>query len=416
MQKQNSFTTFVAMKINKILVANRGEIALRVMRTAREMGIKTVAVYSEADRNAIHTRFADEAYFIGPPQSNQSYLLMDKILEVAKMSGADAIHPGYGFLSENAVFAEKVAAAGIKFIGPSAYSINMMGDKISAKQAAKNYHIPMVPGTDHAITDIAEAKAVAKKAGYPILIKASAGGGGKGMRVVNNEEELEEQMHRAMSEALSAFGNDAVFIEKFVTSPRHIEIQVLADDHGNVVYLFERECSIQRRHQKLVEEAPSAVVSPEMRKAMGESAVMVAKACNYSGAGTVEFLVDDQLNYYFLEMNTRLQVEHPVTEFITGLDLVREQILIAEGKALSFTQDDLRIHGHAIELRVTAEDPTNNFLPDIGKLITYRRPQGHGIRVDDGYEEGMDIPIYYDPLLAKLIVHAQTRELACKKM
>jgi len=404
------------MKINKILVANRGEIALRVMRTAREMGIKTVAVYSEADRNAIHTRFADEAYFIGPPQSNQSYLLMDKILEVAKMSGADAIHPGYGFLSENAVFAEKVAAAGIKFIGPSAYSINMMGDKISAKQAAKNYHIPMVPGTDHAITDIAEAKAVAKKAGYPILIKASAGGGGKGMRVVNNEEELEEQMHRAMSEALSAFGNDAVFIEKFVTSPRHIEIQVLADDHGNVVYLFERECSIQRRHQKLVEEAPSAVVSPEMRKAMGESAVMVAKACNYSGAGTVEFLVDDQLNYYFLEMNTRLQVEHPVTEFITGLDLVREQILIAEGKALSFTQDDLRIHGHAIELRVTAEDPTNNFLPDIGKLITYRRPQGHGIRVDDGYEEGMDIPIYYDPLLAKLIVHAQTRELACKKM
>ena len=404
------------MKINKILVANRGEIALRVMRTAREMGIKTVAVYSEADRNAIHTRFADEAYFIGPPQSNQSYLLMDKILEVAKMSGADAIHPGYGFLSENAVFAEKVAEAGIKFIGPSAYSINMMGDKISAKQAAKNYHIPMVPGTDHAITDIAEAKAVAKKAGYPILIKASAGGGGKGMRVVNNEEELEEQMHRAMSEALSAFGNDAVFIEKFVTSPRHIEIQVLADDHGNVVYLFERECSIQRRHQKLVEEAPSAVVSPEMRKAMGESAVMVAKACNYSGAGTVEFLVDDQLNYYFLEMNTRLQVEHPVTEFITGLDLVREQILIAEGKALSFTQDDLRIHGHAIELRVTAEDPTNNFLPDIGKLITYRRPQGHGIRVDDGYEEGMDIPIYYDPLLAKLIVHAQTRELACKKM
>ncbi|HMX04046.1 MAG TPA: acetyl-CoA carboxylase biotin carboxylase subunit [Chitinophagales bacterium] len=402
--------------MTKILVANRGEIALRVMRTAREMGIKTVAVYSEADRNAIHTRFADEAYFIGPPQSNQSYLLMDKILEVAKMSGADAIHPGYGFLSENAVFAEKVAAAGIKFIGPSAYSINMMGDKISAKQAAKNYHIPMVPGTDHAITDIAEAKAVAKKAGYPILIKASAGGGGKGMRVVNNEEELEEQMHRAMSEALSAFGNDAVFIEKFVTSPRHIEIQVLADDHGNVVYLFERECSIQRRHQKLVEEAPSAVVSPEMRKAMGESAVMVAKACNYSGAGTVEFLVDDQLNYYFLEMNTRLQVEHPVTEFITGLDLVREQILIAEGKALSFTQDDLRIHGHAIELRVTAEDPTNNFLPDIGKLITYRRPQGHGIRVDDGYEEGMDIPIYYDPLLAKLIVHAQTRELACKKM
>ncbi len=404
------------MKIKKILIANRGEIALRVMRTAREMGIKTVAVYSEADRNALHTRFADEAYLIGPPASNKSYLLMDKILEVAKLSGADAIHPGYGFLSENAEFSQKVSDAGLIFIGPSAHSINMMGDKISAKQAAKGYDIPMVPGTDHAISDIAEAKAVAKKAGYPILIKASAGGGGKGMRVVNNEEELEEQMHRAMSEALSAFGNDAVFIEKFVTSPRHIEIQVLADNHGNVVYLFERECSIQRRHQKLVEEAPSAVVSPAMRKAMGESAVNVARACNYSGAGTVEFLVDEQLNFYFLEMNTRLQVEHPVTELITGLDLVREQILVAEGEKLAFTQDDLRINGHAIELRVTAEDPTNNFLPDIGKLVTYRRPQGHGIRVDDGYEEGMDIPIYYDPLLSKLIVHAETRELACKKM
>jgi propionyl-CoA carboxylase alpha chain len=380
------------------------------------MGIKTVAVYSEADRNARHTQFADEAYLIGPPPSNQSYLLMDKIIEVAKACGADAIHPGYGFLSENAVFAQKVEANGIIFIGPTPESIDMMGDKLSAKQAAKKFNIPMVPGTDHAIVDVAEAKSVAAIAGYPILIKASAGGGGKGMRVVNNDEELEEQMHRAMSEALSAFGSDAVFIEKFVSSPRHIEIQVLADTQGNVVYLFERECSIQRRHQKLVEEAPSSVVSPEMRKAMGESAVNAAKACNYRGAGTVEFLVDADLNYYFLEMNTRLQVEHPVTEFITGLDLVREQILIAEGKPLSFTQEDLKIHGHAIELRVTAEDPTNNFLPDIGKLITYRRPQGHGIRVDDGYEEGMDIPIYYDPLLSKLIVHAATRELACKKM
>ena len=404
------------MKITKLLVANRGEIAIRVMRTAREMGIKTVAVYSEADRNARHTQFADEAYLIGPPPSNQSYLLMDKIIEVAKACGADAIHPGYGFLSENAVFAQKVEANGIIFIGPTPESIDMMGDKLSAKQAAKKFNIPMVPGTDHAIVDVAEAKSVAAIAGYPILIKASAGGGGKGMRVVNNDEELEEQMHRAMSEALSAFGSDAVFIEKFVSSPRHIEIQVLADTQGNVVYLFERECSIQRRHQKLVEEAPSSVVSPEMRKAMGESAVNAAKACNYRGAGTVEFLVDADLNYYFLEMNTRLQVEHPVTEFITGLDLVREQILIAEGKPLSFTQEDLKIHGHAIELRVTAEDPTNNFLPDIGKLITYRRPQGHGIRVDDGYEEGMDIPIYYDPLLSKLIVHAATRELACKKM
>ncbi len=404
------------MKIKKILVANRGEIAIRVMRTAREMGIKTVAVYSEADRNARHTLFADEAYLIGPPPSNQSYLLMDKIIEVAKKSGSDAIHPGYGFLSENAVFAAKVEAEGIIFIGPTPESIDMMGDKLSAKQAAKQFDIPMVPGTDHAISDLAEAKAVAAKAGYPILIKASAGGGGKGMRVVNNDGELDEQMHRARSEALSAFGSDAVFIEKYVASPRHIEIQVLADTHGNIVYLFERECSIQRRHQKLVEEAPSSVVSPEMRAKMGESAVMAAKACNYRGAGTVEFLVDADLNYYFLEMNTRLQVEHPVTEFITGLDLVREQILIAEGEKLSYSQSDLKIHGHAIELRVTAEDPTNNFLPDIGKLITYRRPQGHGIRVDDGYEEGMDIPIYYDPLLSKLIVHAATRELACKKM
>jgi len=408
--------TFVFMRINKILIANRGEIALRVMRTAKEMGIRTIAVYSEADRNAMHTRFADEAYFIGPSPSSQSYLKMDTILEVAKTCGADAIHPGYGFLSENAEFAQKVSDAGLIFIGPTPHSINMMGDKISAKQAAKHYHIPMVPGTDHAITDLQEAKTVAAKAGYPILIKASAGGGGKGMRVVENEAELDEQMHRAMSEALSAFGNDAVFIEKFVTSPRHIEIQILADNHGNVVYLFERECSIQRRHQKLVEEAPSAVVSPEMRAAMGESAVNVAKACNYTGAGTVEFLVDASLNFYFLEMNTRLQVEHPVTEYITGLDLVREQILIAEGAPLSFSQEDLRIHGHAIELRVTAEDPANNFLPDIGTIHTYRRPQGHGIRVDDGYEEGMQIPIFYDPLLAKLIVHAETRELACKKM
>ncbi len=274
----------------------------------------------------------------------------------------------------------------------------------------------MVPGTDHAIEDIEEAHKIANEAGYPVLIKASAGGGGKGMRVVNNEEELEEQMERAKSEALSAFGDASVFIEKFVTSPRHIEVQVMADRHGNVIYLFERECSIQRRHQKLVEEAPSAVVDEKMRRAMGESAVKVAKACNYVGAGTVEFLVDADLNYYFLEMNTRLQVEHPVTEFITGLDLVKMQIQVAQGDVLPVKQEDLRIHGHSIELRVTAEDPANNFLPDVGKLISYRRPQGPGVRVDDGYEEGMDIPIYYDPLLSKLIVHAETRELACERM
>lgn len=402
--------------IRKILVANRGEIAIRVMRTAREMGIKTIAVYSDADRTAMHVRYADEAVHLGPPPSNQSYLLGNKIIAAALERGADAIHPGYGFLSENAGFSRKVKEAGLIFIGPDPESIETMGSKIEAKQAVKDFGIPMVPGTDHAIEDIDEAHKIANEAGYPVLIKASAGGGGKGMRVVNSEDELEEQMERAKSEALSAFGDASVFIEKFVTSPRHIEVQVMADRHGNVIYLFERECSIQRRHQKLVEEAPSAVVDDKMRKAMGESAVKVAKACNYVGAGTVEFLVDADLNYYFLEMNTRLQVEHPVTEFITGLDLVKMQIQVAQGDILSVKQEDLRIHGHSIELRVTAEDPANNFLPDVGKLITYRRPQGPGVRVDDGYEEGMDIPIYYDPLLSKLIVHAETRELACARM
>ncbi|MFN0276130.1 MAG: acetyl/propionyl/methylcrotonyl-CoA carboxylase subunit alpha [Chitinophagales bacterium] len=404
------------MKITRLLIANRGEIALRIMRTAKEMGIQTIAVYSDADRGAIHTQFADEAYFIGTSPSNQSYLLMDKIIEVAKKSNADAIHPGYGFLSENSVFAKKVQDNNIIFVGPNPDSMEMMGSKLSAKQTAAKFKIPMVPGTEEAIKDITQAKEIASNIGYPILIKASAGGGGKGMRIVNSENELEEQMQRAQSEALNSFNDDAVFIEKYVSSPRHIEIQILADTHGTILYLFERECSIQRRHQKLVEEAPSAILSEQVRKSMGEDAVKAARACNYVGAGTVEFLMDENLNYYFLEMNTRLQVEHPVTEYITGLDLVKEQILVAQGEKLQFTQNDLQIRGHAIELRVTAEDPSNNFLPDIGKLITYRRPQGHGIRVDDGYEEGMDIPIYYDPLLAKLIVHAETRELACKKM
>ncbi|MEZ5013026.1 MAG: acetyl-CoA carboxylase biotin carboxylase subunit [Chitinophagales bacterium] len=403
-------------EIRKILIANRGEIAVRIMRTAREMGIATIAIYSDADRAAMHTTYADEAYYIGPAPSAQSYLRMDVIIEIAKQAGADAIHPGYGFLSENAAFSRAVQQAGLIFIGPDPESIEMMGSKIAAKQAAKKQDIPMVPGTDHAISDPDEAKKVAENAGYPILIKASAGGGGKGMRVVHDAAELEEQMQRAMSEAKSAFGDDAVFIEKYVTSPRHIEIQVLADKQGNVVYLFERECSIQRRHQKLVEEAPSAVVGDAMRKAMGESAVRIAQVCHYVGAGTVEFLVDADLNYYFLEMNTRLQVEHPVTELITGLDLVREQIRIAAGEPLGYRQEDLSIRGHAIELRVTAEDPANQFLPDIGTLQTYRRPQGHGVRVDDGYAEGMEIPIYYDPLLAKLIVHADTRADACAKM
>lgn len=403
-------------KIKKLLVANRGEISLRIMKTAKEMGIKTVAVFSEADRLSPHVKFADEAVCLGPPASAQSYLLGEKIIEVCKELNVDAIHPGYGFLSENADFAKKVSDSGLIFIGPSPKSIEVMGSKLAAKQAVGKYDIPLVPGTEEAISDIPEAKKIAEKIGYPILIKASAGGGGKGMRIVENESEFEEQMDRAISEAISSFGDGAVFIEKFITSPRHIEIQILGDQKGNLVYLFERECSIQRRHQKVIEEAPSSVVTPKMRKAMGEAAVGVAKACDYYGAGTVEFIVDDKLNFYFLEMNTRLQVEHPVTEMITGKDLVKEQILIAEGNSLSFSQEDLKINGHSVEVRVYAEDPKNNFLPDIGTLQTYRRPQGPGIRVDDGFEEGMKIPIYYDPMIAKLITHAETRQGAIDRM
>jgi acetyl-CoA carboxylase biotin carboxylase subunit len=402
--------------MQKILVANRGEIALRVMRTAREMGIRTVAVFSEADRNMPFVRYADEAYCIGPAPSAQSYLRADTIIEVAKASGADAIHPGYGFLSENASFSQAVSDAGLIFIGPSAYSINMMGDKISAKQAAKKFNVPMVPGTDEPIQSLEEARNIAGRTGYPILIKASAGGGGKGMRVVTADGELEEQLRMAKSEALSAFGNDAVFIEKYVAAPRHIEIQVMGDQHGNYVYLFERECSIQRRHQKLIEEAPSSCLTPEIRKAMGESALAVCRACKYHGAGTIEFLVDENLSYYFLEMNTRLQVEHCVTEMITGIDLVREQINVARGEKLSFTQEDLEIRGHAIELRVCAEDPMNNFLPDTGKLELYLPPKGPGVRVDDGYEQGQDIPIFYDPMIAKLVAHAATRDEAIDRL
>jgi propionyl-CoA carboxylase alpha chain len=403
-------------KIKKLLVANRGEISLRIMRTAKEMGISTVAVYSEADRNSPHVHFADEAICLGPAPSSESYLLGEKIISLSKELNVDAIHPGYGFLSENADFARKVKDAGIIFVGPSPESIEVMGSKLAAKQAVSHYDIPLVPGTEEAISDISVAKRRAAEIGYPILIKASAGGGGKGMRIVENEEEFESQMQRAVSEAKSAFGDGAVFIEKFITSPRHIEIQILGDQKGNVVYLFERECSIQRRHQKVIEEAPSAVVTPEMRKAMGDAAVGVAKACDYYGAGTVEFIVDDQLNFYFLEMNTRLQVEHPVTEMITGKDLVREQIYIAEGRPLSFSQEDLKIHGHSIEVRVYAEDPRNNFLPDIGTLHTYQRPEGPGIRVDDGFEQGMAIPIYYDPMIAKLITHAEDRTSAIDRM
>jgi acetyl-CoA carboxylase biotin carboxylase subunit len=402
--------------MNKILVANRGEIALRIMRSAKEMGIRTVAVYSEADREALHVRFADEAVCIGPAPASQSYLVAEKIIEACRITGAEAIHPGYGFLSENPSFAVKVAEAGLILIGPTPEAMAVMGNKLSAKAAALKYNIPMVPGTEEAITDIGEAKKRAEEVGFPILIKAAAGGGGKGMRIVENLESFDEQMQLAVSEAQSAFGDGAVFLERYVSSPRHIEIQVLGDTHGNIVHLFERECSIQRRHQKVIEEAPSSVLSPEIRARMGKCAVDVARSVNYTGTGTVEFILDENLDFFFLEMNTRLQVEHPVTELITGLDLVKEQIKIARGQALSFNQEDLEINGHAIELRVYAEDPVHNFMPDIGTLKTYRTPKGNGVRVDDGFEEGMEIPVYYDPMIAKLITFGADRQEAISRM
>jgi acetyl-CoA carboxylase biotin carboxylase subunit len=401
--------------MKKVLIANRGEIARRVIRTLKKMNIASVAIYSDADRNAPHVLEADEAVYVGPSPSSESYLKQDLILQYCKDLGVDGIHPGYGFLSENAGFARKVKAAGIKLIGPSPESMEIMGDKLSAKQAVKSYNVPLVPGVDEAISDLAQAIKVAEEVGYPILIKASSGGGGKGMRLVERSEDFSEQMRLAQNEARSSFGDDAVFIEKFVNKPRHIEIQVFADGHGNVVYLFERECSIQRRHQKVVEEAPSAIVHPELRKRMGEAAVAVCRACNYEGAGTVEFLLDADLNFYFLEMNTRLQVEHPVTEEITGLDLVEWQIRVARGEKLPKLQEELTIHGHAIEVRVYAEDTLNGFTPDIGNLKRYRIPSGRSIRVDDAFVEGMDIPIYYDPMIAKLVVWGKTREDAINR-
>lgn len=401
--------------MKKVLVANRGEIARRVLRTLKKMDIKSVAIYSDADANSPHVLEADEAVYVGQSPSSESYLQQDKIIQICRDLGVDGVHPGYGFLSENAGFARKLTAAGVKLIGPSPESMEVMGDKLSAKQAVKAFNVPLVPGVDEAISDVIAAKKIAAEVGYPILIKASAGGGGKGMRLVYNEAEFEEQMVLAQNEARSSFGDDAVFIEKFVDQPRHIEIQVFADQHGNVVYLFERECSVQRRHQKVVEEAPSAVLTPEIRKEMGEAAVAVCKACNYEGAGTVEFLIDGQLNFYFLEMNTRLQVEHPVTEEITGLDLVEWQIRVARGERLPKLQDELAINGHAIEVRVYAEDTLNGFTPDIGTLKRYRIPSGRNIRVDDAFEEGMEIPIYYDPMIAKLVVWGKTREEAIER-
>ncbi len=394
------------------MIANRGEIALRIQRTAQRMGIQTVAVYSTVDRNAPHVLMADQAVCLGEGPSAQSYLKGDRIVELALELQVDGIHPGYGFLSENADFAEAVERSGIRFIGPDSESIRLMGSKLAAKEALRPHNIPMVPGVDRAIADLGQAGKIASELGYPVLIKASAGGGGKGMRVVQEEDELESGMQRAISEARSAFGDGSVFLEKYIESPRHIEIQIMADTHGNILHLFERECSIQRRHQKVVEEAPSSFLDEALRDEMGRTAIRVAKACGYVGAGTVEFLMDAKKNFYFLEMNTRLQVEHPVTELITGLDLVELQIRVARGERLPLSQEDLRIKGHAMELRIYAEDPKNDFLPSVGRLDTYIPPEGPGIRVDNGYRQGMDVPIFYDPLLAKLIVHGSSREEA----
>jgi propionyl-CoA carboxylase alpha chain len=401
--------------MKKVLVANRGEIALRIMRTLKKMDIQSVAIYSDVDADAPFVKFADEAYCIGEATPSESYLNMDKILKVAVETGTEGIHPAYGFLSENSEFAKRVSEAGIKFIGPSTKAIDVMGDKLDAKQALKEFEVPMVPGTDEAITSPEEGMKIAKGIGYPVLIKAAAGGGGKGMRVVESEGEFKEGFERAVSEAVNSFGNGAVFIEKFVQQPKHIEIQILADAHGNVIHLNERECSIQRRHQKVVEEAPSAVVDAKLRAKMGEAAVQVAKSCDYEGVGTVEFLLDKNKDFYFLEMNTRLQVEHPVTEQTTGLDLVEQQIYVARGEKLALKQEDIKINGHSIEIRVYAEDPENEFLPDLGKLVRYKRPSGLGVRVDDGFEEGMTIPLAYDPMIAKLIVHGTDRNDAIEK-
>ena len=402
--------------ITKVLVANRGEIALRIMRTVRSMGLKSVAVYSDADADMPFARYADEAVHIGPATASESYLVPENILEAARKTGADAIHPGYGFLSENAAFAAAVEAEGIAFIGPKPDSIQTMGDKLSAKAAVAAQNVPLVPGSDGEVNDLDEAERLAQHIGFPVMVKASAGGGGKGMRVVHDPERLRSETERAMSEATSAFGNGAVFLERFVTEPRHIEIQVLCDQHGNGVHLFERECSIQRRHQKVVEEAPSALLDEALREKMGRCALDCAKACGYVGAGTVEFLVDADRNFYFLEMNTRLQVEHPVTEMITGVDLVEEQIRIARGEALRLRQADLTIQGHAIELRVYAEDVPAGFLPSTGKLTAHIAPEGPGIRVDAGVETGDDISIYYDPMIAKLCAHGMNRAQAMERL
>ncbi|MFV0483581.1 MAG: acetyl-CoA carboxylase biotin carboxylase subunit [Bacteroidales bacterium] len=402
--------------IKKVLVANRGEIAVRVMRSCREMGISSVAIFSEADRKAMHVRYANEAYCVGPASSSESYLNIDKIIEVAIKSKVDAIHPGYGFLSENATFAQKISDAGIIFIGPSIHAINTMGDKLTARELMIKSGVPVVPGTDENITSHKRLKEIAKEIGYPVMIKASAGGGGKGMRLVREENEVVAAYEMAKSEALSAFGDDTIYIEKYVAGPHHIEFQIMADQHGNYVHLFERECSVQRRHQKVVEETPSPLMTPELRNEMGKRAIDAAKSVNYVGAGTVEFLVDNQLNFYFLEMNTRLQVEHPITERVTGIDLVKAQINVANGLPLPFKQEEIKQNGHAIECRIYAEDHMNNFMPCPGLVSNISEPLGLGIRTDGYVYEGYEIPFHYDPMISKLIAWAPSRKETIARM
>lgn len=403
-------------KIRKVLIANRGEIAVRIIRSCREMGIHTVAVFSDADRTAMHVRYAGEAYHIGPSPSVESYLNIDKIIEVAKSCKADAIHPGYGFLSENAAFSRRCMEEGIKFIGPSPESIEKMGDKITARKTMIAAGVPVVPGTTDKVSSEEEAMKTIREIGLPVMIKASAGGGGKGMRLVKEESQILSSLRAARSEAKAAFGDDSVYIEKYIESPHHIEFQILSDQHGNTVHLFERECSVQRRHQKVVEETPSPVMTPEVRARMGEFAVAAAKAVNYEGAGTIEFIMDDDLNFFFLEMNTRLQVEHPITERVVGVDLVKEQIRVAEGYPLPYHQEELSQTGHAIECRIYAEDTDNNFMPNPGTISHITEPLGLGVRCDGYVYTGYTIPIYYDPMISKLIVWARTREEAIERM
>ncbi|WP_025209856.1 acetyl-CoA carboxylase biotin carboxylase subunit [Hippea sp. KM1] len=400
----------------KVLVANRGEIAIRVMRACRKMGIETVAVYSEADRDALHVRYADEAYFIGPPAPADSYLRIDKIVEVAVKSGCDAVHPGYGFLAENSEFVKACEAAGITFIGPNTESMYILGDKTRSRQKMIEAGVPVVPGTKDPVESLEEALKVAEEIGYPIMFKASAGGGGKGMRLISSAEEFKQVYDLAKGEALSAFGDDRMYIEKAIIKPRHVEIQIAVDKHGNAVHFYERECSIQRRHQKVIEESPSMAINDEVRHKMGEAAIKAVKAANYDSVGTVEFLVDKDMNFYFLEVNTRIQVEHPVTEMVTGIDLIKLQIEIAEGKPIPFKQEDIKQVGHAIECRIYAEDPDNNFMPSPGEVTGLRLPGGPGVRVDSGIYSRGNVPLYYDPIVAKLIVWDVNRECAINRM